>query len=290
MLLTTYTQAQVSISGCYLSGGLSIYDACNNGQGCISGCNLALTYSYFGNQCNGASITGNCFGASGSGGEQTKSTSFILPSGCTANVVVEMKKRTGGCTNSGADAGDYIQVSGSGGSSTPATITGDNTQNSSNPVSGGNYDALITYSKVGGTFVIAMSANRSDEIATYTINLSGSCGSSCNAVLPIELIKFWGEPTENGIELLWLVDSEINLSHYMIERSIDALNFKKIADVTPQLKNEQSGKNFLYQLTDVYAQKGINYYRLTNIDRDGGSKQHPMITTDYRLKNMSSIF
>ncbi len=85
--------------------------------------------------------------------------------------------------------------------------------------------------------------------------------------LPISLLSFTGWLQGNQTNLYWQTASEINFSRFEVERSADAVRFKKIGD-------KLSNANILgsaYSLTDAQPLQGRNYYRLKIIDKDGSS-------------------
>jgi len=282
--------AQVSTSGCTLNGGMSVYGVCTGtdatngyttstaGIGCTSGCNLTM-YNAFGTMCNGSPFNGNCNNQASSGGHQLITTTFDLPAGCTAAIAAEFKPRAG-CTNAGVDANDYIQVQGNGGtSSSPNPNTGTGSSNAS---------VSITFTQTGGSFTIRLNANRSEEIATWTINLSGTCGTNCNGVLPISLTDFIGKVHENTIVLNWIVASELNVIYYQIEKSFDGINFNPITTV-PSIAGSSGNYNLSYQAIDHEPVKGINYYRLVNTDADGSIQSSRIISVLYQVTGANEL-
>lgn len=84
--------------------------------------------------------------------------------------------------------------------------------------------------------------------------------------LPITLNAFEGQQINNTIQLNWLVDSEVNLSHYNLEKSIDGQQFLVL---NTQQKNNNFHTQQAYSFVDSKPQKGINYYRLQSVDKDG---------------------
>ncbi|MBA3662671.1 MAG: T9SS type A sorting domain-containing protein [Bacteroidetes bacterium] len=112
---------------------------------------------------------------------------------------------------------------------------------------------------------------------TYVSN--GSCSGF--AILPIELTDFLGEEVAEGVRLKWEVASETNTVEYIIERSTDAVNWIKIGSVSPA---KSGSDNFSYQLIDESPLKGINYYRLKDIDNDGRFKTHKIISVNLMNK------
>jgi hypothetical protein len=292
LLIIRVSNAQTSVSGCTLSGGMGIYDACNNGQGCTSGCNLAATYTGFGNMCNGTANNNNCFGSS-SGGHQSMSTSFSIPAGCSAIVTAEFKKRGGACTNSGMDGSDILGINNTNTFGTNVGNCGNGTSTPGNTATGclgaSNADVNCTRTQTGGTVLIWGRSNRSDEIITYTITLSGTCGPSCNGVLPITLKDFYAEPLDDEMLLKWSVATEKNVAYYIIEKSNDGISFLPLNTVY-SLAGIGGENNLSYFNYDYSPSKGINYYRLKHVEKDGSIETHKTIAVNYKNNSASPIW
>ena len=94
----------------------------------------------------------------------------------------------------------------------------------------------------------------------------GSSPSGGNA-LPVELMKF--NATEEGAEVLieWETSSEINASHFMVEKSKDGENFEPVS------RKDASGvatrSHHYYEALDDHPYAGVSYYRLKMVDNDG---------------------
>lgn len=90
---------------------------------------------------------------------------------------------------------------------------------------------------------------------------------SCGEIfpLPVELTSFEGKTTESGINLEWETASEINNSHFDVERSSNGKTYQAIATVRGRGTTSTTSN---YSLTDKLPQKGLNYYRLKQIDFD----------------------
>lgn len=261
--------SQIAVSGCTLNGGMSLGSLCPNG--CLAGCNLTA-YNFFGTpQCNGTGITGSC-------ASQIISTTFNLPAGCVATGTVEFRVR-GVCTSSGADAGDNLTVTGTGGTSTglPYNVTG-----------ASNANLICTFTKTGGNLTIQLTADRRDEIATWTITLSGTCGPACSLVLPITLSNFYATHAEEGIALKWLVESEKDVSHYLIERSSDAENWIQIKQIE-SIAGTEGNSNLIYQTLDDAPIKGNNYYRLVTVNSNGTKEISKIITVFHQNQTNSNF-
>jgi hypothetical protein len=299
-LFVVSASAQVSTSGCYISGALI-------DPGSTAGCGNTGTNNY----CNLASLfvpaysPVACGTATTSGGvNHTKATVFTLPAGCTATVDAEFKKRNylgvgasaTGCGNAGMDAGspDALYIIQSGGIvvSQSSTIDVNVTTCGAYPSLGvyttataslsagcGNADGSVEMILTGGTFTIGGASNRADEIITFTVSMSGSCGPSCSAVLPIELISFFGEPRTDKVDLFWKVATEHHVDHYRIEKSSDGLNWKILTNIPAS--NKTYGSNLTYKTSDNYPVKGVNYYKLTNVDADDSQGLSAMVAVNY---------
>ncbi|MBK8546788.1 MAG: T9SS type A sorting domain-containing protein [Saprospiraceae bacterium] len=92
-----------------------------------------------------------------------------------------------------------------------------------------------------------------------------------NAPLPIELYDFSAEKVgEKRARLNWSSASEINASHFEIEKSYDADNFEKIGEVKAAGNSQTL---LLYEFYDDKIEglrsKQILYYRLKMVDLDG---------------------
>lgn len=93
-----------------------------------------------------------------------------------------------------------------------------------------------------------------------------SINMALTTALPVELVEFKAVPEDLHIKLDWSTASELNNSHFEVERSTDGINWAKIARV--DASTETSAINN-YTYSDQSAANGINYYRLKQVDKDG---------------------
>lgn len=102
-----------------------------------------------------------------------------------------------------------------------------------------------------------------------TGNLNGpwriTNGSSIST-LPIELESFNAIPNNTGIELNWITASESNNDYFELQRSENGLEFVRLEKIPSKAPNGNSNSNILYAYQDVNPVKGINYYRLKQVD------------------------
>lgn len=152
--------------------------------------------------------------------------------------------------------------------------------------SGGSFS-----NQVGNCVVTASGRNRhviNDGGAagtTYYIWVDGNAGSVCSygifqsdGLLPIELLNFEASVNTNKSVLLnWQTSSEIRNEKFIVERSENGNDFYTIGEVkgngTSQTKNN-------YEFVDVKTKPGILYYRLKQIDYDGKSAVHKIISKE----------
>lgn len=90
-----------------------------------------------------------------------------------------------------------------------------------------------------------------------------------NSVLPIQLTSFTAQEAGNKYVLLqWKTASEQNSNRFEVERSADGFRFIKIGQV---LASGNSTTEKQYQLIDRSPFRGLNYYRLKQVDLDNHS-------------------
>ncbi|MEI6507268.1 MAG: T9SS type A sorting domain-containing protein [Bacteroidota bacterium] len=105
--------------------------------------------------------------------------------------------------------------------------------------------------------------------------------------LPITLATFKAVKEDRSSLLVWSTSSEINNSHFIVERSSDAKNFIEIANVKGA-GTTQSEIN--YMLTDEQPDlNGINYYRLKQVDFNGAYTYSSTEAVDFSSRSNTEI-
>lgn len=121
---------------------------------------------------------------------------------------------------------------------------------------------------------------------TFQLKVFNSAGDSAisvvnvvlTSILPVKLSDFLGKSINEKVALQWLSESESNVDHYAIQRSSDGHTFENIGAV--KSKNIYSARA-IYYYDDLTPAKGINYYRLAMVDKDG--------TTNYSKTILVSV-
>ncbi len=85
-------------------------------------------------------------------------------------------------------------------------------------------------------------------------------------ILPVEWLYWRAKAKEDHVFLSWATASEINSSHFEIERSRDGKTFHSIGQIQ-SFGNTQDTR--LYEYMDDQPLQGISYYRLKQVDLDG---------------------
>lgn len=89
------------------------------------------------------------------------------------------------------------------------------------------------------------------------------------SVLPVTLINFTAKATNNNVALAWQSTSEVSLSHYIVQRSANGIDF---TDLTTVKANNTAGV-FNYAFLDKNPSFGSNYYQLVSVDTDGKTQK-----------------
>jgi len=93
----------------------------------------------------------------------------------------------------------------------------------------------------------------------------------CAGILPVELTDFKAETCGGRICLNWETATEINNDHFELERSPDGVNYTIIAAVRSKAFNGNVYTKTSYSAMDETPLRGINYFRLLQVDKDQSS-------------------
>ncbi len=97
--------------------------------------------------------------------------------------------------------------------------------------------------------------------------------------LPVELIDFRARPAGEAVRLSWETASELNNSHFEVERSIDGRSFREIGWVSGAGTVQVTQ---YYSFIDEQPPAGVNYYRLRQVDYDGAFEYTPVVAVSVR--------
>lgn len=104
----------------------------------------------------------------------------------------------------------------------------------------------------------------------FKVNLPSNSGCAA-AALPVLLDQFSAKKNKENVDLNWQTYSELNNDYFIVERSKDAKNWQSIGEIKG---NGTTNEKIRYHHTDEAPLKGLNFYRLMQVDMDGTSTIH----------------
>jgi hypothetical protein len=108
---------------------------------------------------------------------------------------------------------------------------------------------------------------------------------SIAAVLPITLQSFTAIEKNGIVNLNWKTATGGDGKYFDVERSIDGRHFVSIGTV--QAAADANGHT--YNLEDVQPNKGINYYRIEMVEKDGSKKYSSVILVNIKTLDRISM-
>lgn len=134
------------------------------------------------------------------------------------------------------------------------------------PASGDGYK-IITYHSVTGAFTSINLPNLPGGLIwSVNYNLS-DITLQVNAALPVTMLYVRAYKQNNGVQIEWGTEKEINVKNYEVQRSSDGIYF-----IAAGMINAGGLIANNYSLFDAAPEKGNNYYRVKAIDLDGKFK------------------
>jgi hypothetical protein len=141
----------------------------------------------------------------------------------------------------------------------------------------GSFSRAVTAGTVIGFRVRAI--DNSFGTASFTI----SAFTAPATTLPVLLNQFSASAKAGKVLLNWNVTTQINTSHFEIERSLGD-HFEKIGTV------KAVSSTASYSFTDLSPLEGANYYRLRIVDNDGSFSFSPINTVRLLSSNQLQLY
>jgi hypothetical protein len=116
---------------------------------------------------------------------------------------------------------------------------------------------------------------------TQHVNTSGATANILDCtpiILPMELLFLEAEPVQETVQLKWATGSEKNSGHFVVERSVDGVDFTPIGQVRAAGNSAQRTD---YLFVDAAPHKGVNYYRLQLVDLDGSAEPSNVVAVRF---------
>ena len=108
-----------------------------------------------------------------------------------------------------------------------------------------------------------------------------------SSALPVTLSDFNAEKqTDKSVLVKWSTASESNNSHFIVEHSLDAVNFKPL-EVVKGAGNSNSLKNYSY--SHMNPSVGMNYYRLTQVDFNNNKHESFIVAVNFTEEKPGTV-
>lgn len=91
------------------------------------------------------------------------------------------------------------------------------------------------------------------------------------SLLPITLLHFKGNMANKVVKLNWSAENEVNMSHYIVERSTNGVEYAEVSKVTA-VNNGPVITGYSIEDTISNLSNTTIYYRLKEVDKTGGVK------------------
>jgi hypothetical protein len=110
------------------------------------------------------------------------------------------------------------------------------------------------------------------------------------SIVPVEFLSFDAKRVNEKVNLTWVTASEINNSHFEVERSVDNNRFEQIGTVKG---NGTTSMMNTYRLVDniktiINSNATTVYYRLKQVDYDGEFAYSPTVTVSLNEKGSAT--
>lgn len=109
-----------------------------------------------------------------------------------------------------------------------------------------------------------------------------------NVPLPLNWISFNAERSHNDVNLSWETAQEENVSHFEVERSINAIDFEKINSQTA--KNKLNASYIYKDLTAHLLNTQKVYYRIKQVDIDRNYTYSKVVSVNFGKESSVQIF
>lgn len=140
----------------------------------------------------------------------------------------------------------------------------------------GDMAEIIAYDRV-------LASAEMTQVQNYLVSKYGFYNSCI--VLPVRLVDFKAIQEERSIGLHWMAGDENNVARYIIEHSMDGINWKTIDTKTPEYRSFTSE----YHMIHPYPVVGINYYRIAIVSVDGKQFYSSVRLADFKETEETGI-
>lgn len=162
---------------------------------------------------------------------------------------------------------------------TPTDLTAydfDNYFGTSTDLGNGNF--ALAYTNQNAVTIQSLQAGSTYHFAVFELNGFNQplyltppvmTSATTTGTLPVRLSAWDAVSMGNKVSLKWKTATELNASHFVVERSADGINFQPLTQVDA---HGNSSVEVSYTAEDKSPLPGANYYRLKMVDMDATSE------------------
>lgn len=107
-----------------------------------------------------------------------------------------------------------------------------------------------------------------------------------SVVLPVTLLEFTARADKQTVVNSWRTTQEINFKHFVVEHSVDGLNFNVLGSVAA---SGYAGTTNDYEFVHNNPATGANFYRLKQVDKDGKFTYSPIVKINFNAGKRQPI-
>jgi hypothetical protein len=154
---------------------------------------------------------------------------------------------------------------------------------------GGGGQGVVIYSSAQPTINVTTQTNNGSpgtDSSGGGVSATSGGGTSGTGIitaasgpLPVELISFEAQKEDNRIKLLWKTSSELNNDYFVVERSLDGVNYAQISKVKGAGTKKIASNYYTY---DSQPLSGAVYYRLKQVDFDYKYQYSSLISINFQ--------
>jgi hypothetical protein len=126
--------------------------------------------------------------------------------------------------------------------------------------------------------VTSTSSGNNLSVTGYTGTFSPFAIGNGESALPIEILSLTANCNSNETKIEWQTASEHNTSHFVVERSIDGIEWENLGEVA-SAGNSTITLNYSFIDASLLA-RALSYYRLLQVDFDGVSEKYGPVSNN----------
>ncbi len=149
-------------------------------------------------------------------------------------------------------------------------------------------DGALIETKVGDSAFTIVTNGKYNIVVTNKIatRLTLFSDTITIAALPLTITDFTAVAEKNTAVLKWTTLNEINTAYFIVERSTDGVEYKKIGEVKA-LKNMNVINNYSYVDNISNVSSDAIYYRLKEVDKNGAVMYSKTVLLNSTLQGLS---